>query len=470
MVGAGNSRGVECVRVLVLGAGYVGMATGVTLAYLGHDVVLVDIKPERVAAIAAARSPILEPGMDELLAEVQAQGRLSATTDAGPAAATSDVVFIAVNTPPVASGDADMTFVRAAAVSLGQQLDPGHPVVIVNKSTVPIGSANLVKSWVEDGLHQAHPDVPANGTFTVASNPEFLREGQALSDSLYPSRIVLGTDVPWAMDRLRALYAPLIAQSFPAPAAVPRPAGFMAPVPVAATDRVSAEMVKYASNAFLATKISFANEIAALCERVGADVTQVMAAVGQDPRIGPQFLDAGVGWGGSCFGKDLSALMHTAREYGLEPVLAAAAVEVNRRQRRWLVQRLQATLKTLKGRRVAVLGLTFKPGTDDLRDSPAETVLADLTRLGARVVAHDPVATEAAAAAWPYPVEYVRRVDDAIAGAEALLLVTAWPEYAALDWAHVHESMERSLVLDGRNLWPPDLLRRLGIEYYSVGR
>jgi UDPglucose 6-dehydrogenase len=181
-------------------------------------------------------------------------------------------------------------------------------------------------------------------------------------------------------------------------------------------------------------------------------------------------LDAGVGWGGSCFGKDLSALMHTAREYGLEPVLAAAAVEVNRRQRRWLVQRLQATLKTLKGRRVAVLGLTFKPGTDDLRDSPAETVIADLTRLGARVVAHDPVATEAAAKAWSYPVDYVSRVDDAIAGAEAVLLVTAWPEYAALDWARAHEAMERSLVLDGRNLWSPDVLRRLGIEYYSVGR
>ena len=457
-------------QVVVLGAGYVGMATGVTLAYLGHDVVLVDINPERVAAIAAATSPILEPGMDAMLAEVRASGRLTAATEVGPAAATADVAFIAVNTPPEASGDANMTFVRAAAMSLGQQLDPAHRVVIVNKSTVPIGSANLVKSWIEDGLRVTHPGTPINGTFTVASNPEFLREGQALSDSLYPSRIVLGTDVAWAMERLRALYERLIAQSFTAPAPLPRPAGFVAPVPVAATDRVSAELVKYASNAFLATKISFANEMAAICERVGANVTEVMAAVGQDPRIGEQFLDAGVGWGGSCFGKDLSALMHTAREYGLEPVLAAAAVDVNRRQRRWLVQRLQATLKTLRGRRVAVLGLTFKPGTDDLRDSPAETVLAELTRLGARVVAHDPVAAEIAQEAWPYPVDYVGTVDDAIIGAEAVLLVTAWPEYAAIDWARGRERMERPLVLDGRNLWSPDTMRGLGIEYYSVGR
>lgn len=458
-------------QVLVLGAGYVGLATGVTLAYLGHDVTLVDINPDRVAAIQAARSPILEPGMDELLAEVRGQGRLLATTEPGDAVGRADVVFIAVNTPPDAlSGDADMSYVQAAAVSLGRQLDPAHRVVVVNKSTVPIGSANLVKSWVEDGLRATHPGTPPNGTFTVASNPEFLREGQALSDSLYPSRIVLGTDVPWAMERLKALYAPLVDQSFTAPAALPRPAGLLAPIPVAATDRVSAELVKYASNAFLATKISFANEIAAICERVGADVTQVMAAVGQDPRIGPQFLEAGVGWGGSCFGKDLSALMHTAREYGLQPVLAEAAVEVNRRQRRWLVRRLQATLKTIKGRRVAVLGLTFKPGTDDLRDSPAETVIAELTRLSARVVAHDPVAAEAARQAWPYPAEYVSRIDDALNGAEAVLLVTAWPEYATLDWAHWKGALERPLVLDGRNLWTPQALGRLGIEYYSVGR
>ena len=458
-------------QVLVLGAGYVGLSTGVTLAYLGHEVVLVDINPERVEAVQAAHSPILEPGMDELLAEVRSQGRLCAAVDAGGAVGRADVAFIAVNTPPdAASGDANMAYVQAAAVSLGRQLDPSHRVVVVNKSTVPIGSANLVKSWVEDGWRSTHPDASPNGTFTVASNPEFLREGQALSDSLYPSRIVLGTDVPWAMERLKALYAPLVHQSFPAPQAVPRPAGLTTPIPVAATDRVSAELVKYASNAFLATKISFANEIAAICERVGADVTQVMAAVGQDPRIGPQFLEAGVGWGGSCFGKDLSALMHTAREYGLQPVLAEAAVDVNRRQRLWLVRQLQATLKTLKGRRVAVLGLTFKPGTDDLRDSPAETVIAELARLSARVAAHDPVAAEAARQAWPYPAEYVSHVGDALVGAEAVLLVTAWPEYATLDWAQWKDALERPLVLDGRNLWAPDDLRRLGIEYYGVGR
>jgi len=465
-----NGRGAKRVRVVVLGAGYVGLATGVTFSYLGHDVVLVDINPERVAAIVAARSPILEPGLDDLLHLTVSSGRLTATTDPEAALSGAEVVFIAVNTPPLPSGDADMSYVRAAATGIGARVDPARRMVVVNKSTVPIGSANLVKSWVEDGYRAAHGGRSPNGAFTVASNPEFLREGQALSDSFYPSRIVLGTDVAWAMATLEQLYEPLIAQKFPPPNSLPRPDRLTIPIPLARVDRVSAEMVKYAANAFLATKISFANEMAAVCERVGADVTKVMAAVGQDERIGPQFLEAGVGWGGSCFGKDLSALIQTAREYGLEPAIAQAAVEVNQRQRRWLVQKLQATLKTIKGRRVAVLGLTFKPGTDDLRDSPAEAVIAELCRLGARVVAHDPVATSLAAHAWSYPVEYVSRVEEALAGAEALLLVTGWPEYHALDWPAVRAEMDRALVLDGRNLWDPDELRQLGLEYYSVGR
>ena len=381
-------------RVAVFGAGYVGLTTGVTLAWLGHHVTLRDVNAERVAAIQAGEAPIYEEALAGLLASVRQRGLLDATEDPRMAVASADVIFIAVGTPSGPDGDADMQYVRSACLSIGENLTEGRRPVIVTKSTVPIGSANLVKIWVEDGYRAAHGDRPClPDAFQVASNPEFLREGQALHDSFFPDRIVIGADAAWAQEILAELYAPLRAQNFPEPPGLTRPPS-LREVSVLYPDRVSAEMIKYAANAFLATKISFANEMARICDEVGADVASVMRGIGLDARIGPLFLDAGVGWGGSCFGKDLGALIHTARAYGIEPSLIDATVEVNKAQRHLAVSLAHDALKTLRGRRVTVWGLAFKAGTDDLRDSPSLTIIEELARLGARITAYDPVAAD----------------------------------------------------------------------------
>ena len=455
-------------QVAVVGAGYVGLVTGVTFAYLGNSVALLDIDSGRVDAVNRGEAPIFEAHLDGLLKDLAGRS-LNATTDPKTALASADVIFIAVGTPPREDGEADMSAVRQACLTVGQHLTSRHPTVVVTKSTVPIGSANAVRLWIEDGLGE-RPDACEEPLFAVASNPEFLREGEALHDSFYPDRIVWGADEQWTADRLRELYGSIARQEFSPPEGIPRPSGRTS-VPVFEADRVSVEMIKYAANAFLATKISFANEMATISELVGADVVQVMNGIGMDTRIGRSFLDAGIGFGGSCFGKDLQALIHTAVEYGYHPRLLGATVEVNQLQRSRVIYKLQRALKTLKGRRVAVLGLAFKPGTDDLRDAPSRTIIESLLSREVRVIAHDPVAMDHARTSWTdLDVRYAQSVAECVQQADAAVLVTDWPQFAREDWAALSRTMARPFIVDGRNQLPPTAMRAAGFEYEAIGR
>ncbi len=456
----------RAMQVTVFGAGYVGLVTGVVLAELGHQVTVIEVVADKVAQIRQGKAPIYEYGLDAMLARVLARGTFQVKDSPQGAVEAADVIFIAVGTPPLESGEADLRYVRQAALAIGQELGKRQRQVVVNKATVPIGSANQVEVWIEDG----YGGTPSPEAYTVASNPEFLREGTAIFDTLYPDRIVLGADRPWALEQLRALYRPIVEQSFTAPPEVLRPEG-LASVPLVETDRVSAEMIKYAANAFLATKISFANEIANICERVGADVIEVARGIGLDQRIGARFLNAGAGWGGSCFGKDLSALIYTAEEYGYHPQMLQSTVSVNRDQRHRIVSHLQDALKTIKGRRVALWGLAFKPGTDDLRDAPALTVLAELLRLGARLHVYDPVAMPTLKRDYPdLDVVYAKGALDALVGAEALIVLTEWPEFAEIPLAQIVDGLNRPVLIDGRNLWTPQAAREVGLTYHGVGR
>lgn len=453
-------------QVTIFGAGYVGLVTGAVLAELQHHVTVVEVVAEKIEKIRRGQAPIYEHGLDAMLGRVLASGHFEVTTDPEAAVSSADVIFIAVGTPPLETGEADLRYVRQAALAIGRGLGNKRRQVVVNKATVPIGSANQVEVWIEDGFGGKPPDE----AYTVASNPEFLREGTAIFDTLYPDRIVLGADRTWGLECLKQLYAPILAQDFAAPAEVPRPE-HLTSVPLVETDRISAEMIKYAANAFLATKISFANEIANICERVGADVTEVTRGIGLDQRIGPKFLNAGVGWGGSCFGKDLSALIYTAEEYGYHPQLLQSTVSVNRDQRHRVVSRLQDAIKTIKGRRVAVWGLAFKPDTDDLRDAPALTVLAELIRLGARVQVFDPVAMPTMRRDYgDLDVIYADSAIGALHNAEALIVLTEWKEFREVPLTAIQEALARPVLIDGRNLWNPEAAKSAGLLYHSVGR
>ncbi len=457
-------------KVAVFGAGYVGLVTGAVLADLGHQVTLIEVSEEKIALINQRRSPIFEEGLEPIIARAMDQGHLSVTSAPETVVGSSEVIFIAVGTPPLPDGEADLRFVRQAALAIGRNMTGETRQVIVNKATVPIGSANLVEVWVQDGYREVHGRVPSNEWYTVASNPEFLREGTAVLDTLYPDRIVLGADEEWAIERLQELYLPITQQSFEPPPEAPRPHGLTAS-PVFVTDRISSEMIKYAANAFLATKISFANEIANVSERVGADVVQVMRGIGLDQRIGGRFLNAGIGWGGSCFGKDLAALTVTAEEYGYQPRLLYATQEVNRDQRLLVVKRLQEVLKPIKGRRIAVWGVAFKPGTDDLRDAPSLTIIEELLRLGARVRVYDPIALENLRRLRPdFDVEYADSAEDALDGADALILATEWPSFAEIPLSTIAERLTRGIVIDGRNFWDPNAAVRVGLQYRGIGR
>jgi UDPglucose 6-dehydrogenase len=342
--------------------------------------------------------------------------------------------------------------------------------VVVNKSTVPVGSGNLVDTLVREGIGEAHPGQLKRIHFGVASNPEFLREGNAIADSLYPDRIVLGAEEERTLQVLRELYGPLIAQSFEAPAFLPRPAA-LAQVPVVTTTLTSAEMIKYAANAFLAVKIGFANEVANICERVGAEAPEVMTGIGLDARIGARFLNPGLGWGGSCFGKDIQSLLHTAREYGYRSRLLEAALEVNLAQRQLAIQKLQEKLFILKGRTIALLGLAFKPETDDLRDAPSLQIAERLLQMGARVKAYDPIAMEACRESYPaLRIQYCGSAEDAAQDADALVLVTEWKQFASLDLRGLAKRMARAILVDGRNLFDPETARQAGFDYCGIGR
>jgi UDPglucose 6-dehydrogenase len=457
-------------NVTVIGVGYVGAVTGACLAFLGHRVTCVDVDENKIGKLRQGQSPIYEPGLVELIALAQETGAISFDTDVAAAVRNSEVIFIAVGTPSLPSGETNLAYLESAARTVGAAMEPGCFYVVVNKSTVPVGCGNLVEALVRDGLMQTRPADAAQFDFAVASNPEFLREGSAIHDSLYPGRIVLGSASSRAISTLTELYSPLTEQRFAPPSFAPRPAA-MTEVPVISTSLASAEMIKYSANAFLALKIGFANEMANICERVGADVIQVMSGIGLDSRIGSSFLNAGIGWGGSCFGKDVSSLLHTASEYGDEARILAASLAVNKLQRSVVIQKLQEKLFILKGRTIALLGLAFKPYTDDLRDAPSIQIAEKLLHMGARVRAFDPIAMDACRAQHPHlQICYCEDALKTVAGADAVVLVTEWPEFASLNLAELAMKMKHPVLIDGRNLFDPECAVEAGFEYTGVGR
>jgi UDPglucose 6-dehydrogenase len=451
-------------RVSIIGTGYVGLTTGVCLGFLGHKVTCVDSDEAKIDTLRSGRTPIYEPWLEDLLA--LAQPNLCFSTSYPESIPGAEVVFIAVGTPPLATGSPDLSYLLSAAQSVGEHLN-GAFTVVVNKSTVPIGSGNWVESILRESYEQYHSRL-SDGHFAVASNPEFLREGSALHDSLYPDRVVIGADEPRALELLYTLYRPILDQTFPSPTFLPRPEGLGA-VPLISTHLASAELIKYAANGFLALKISYINEIGRLAERVGADITQVANGIGLDSRIGTRFLQPGIGWGGSCFGKDTAALVSTAAEYGLTMPIVQAAREINHCQRAHVVEKLLAELKILKGRTIALLGLAFKPHTDDLRDAPSMEISRQLTERGAKVKAHDPVAlprarrerADSGIAFCEDPVELAK-------GADALVLVTEWPQYRELPWEDLARDMRHPLVLDGRQFLDRPRLTRAGFHYIGI--
>jgi UDPglucose 6-dehydrogenase len=449
-------------NVAILGTGYVGLTTGACLAYLGHEVICVDPDAGKIGALQRGEVPFHEPHLEDLL--VAARPNLKFTMDYSEAIPDAQVVFIAVGTPPGVGGAPDLRYLQAAAEGVGERLGP-HFTVIVNKSTVPIGSGNWVGALVRDAAERRGR---GKDCFAVASNPEFLREGSALLDSLYPDRVVIGADDPRTAEVLYTLYRPILDQTFQAPPFLPRP-DRVGGVPLISTDLPSAELIKYAANAFLALKISYINEIGQLSEKVGADISQVARGIGLDARIGTRFLQAGIGWGGSCFGKDTAALVSTASEYGLDMSIVKAARDVNRRQRERVVEKLLGELKILKGRTIGLLGLAFKPHTDDLREAPALDVARHLLERGARVKVHDPVAMNR------FKKEHAG-MDVCLASdaqtvaqdADAVVLVTEWPQYLELDWESMASVMRTPILLDTRHALDRGRITRAGFRYITL--
>ncbi|MEX0270755.1 UDP-glucose/GDP-mannose dehydrogenase family protein [Leptolyngbyaceae cyanobacterium UHCC 1019] len=478
-------------RVCVVGTGYVGLVTGVCLAHLGHHVVCVDNNAEKVTLMQSGQSPIYEPELTEILQASLQAGTLEFTTHLAAGVAHGQIVFIAVGTPALPNGESDTRYVEAVAREIGSYLN-GEYKVIVNKSTVPIGSGDWVRMLVLDGYAKcalteapvairesiamgmsASQDkaIPSSTplmkepAFDVVSNPEFLREGSAVYDTFNPDRIVLGGSSKTAIALMEELYAPIVNRDCAKDHNRSLP-----PVPVVLTDLNSAEMIKYAANAFLATKISFINEVANICDRVGADITEVAKGIGLDSRIGSRFLQAGIGWGGSCFPKDVSALIHTADDYGYEAQLLKAVVQVNQHQRLLIVKKLQQTLKILKGKTVGLLGLTFKPNTDDLRDAPALSIIGQLSRLGAKIKAYDPILSQANSPHKLADVIIDSTPEQLAEGCDALVLVTDWQEFRDLDYAYLATLMQSRILIDGRNFLDQQVLEAAGFQYVGIGR
>ncbi|HYJ79086.1 MAG TPA: UDP-glucose/GDP-mannose dehydrogenase family protein [Longimicrobiaceae bacterium] len=439
-------------RIAVVGTGYVGLVAGACLAETGNDVTCADIDAHKVARLSAGEVPIYEPGLEPLVERNLQDGRLSFTTDVAGAVRAAEVVFIAVGTPPGEDGSADLQHVLTVAETIGRSMPPDGPEkIVITKSTVPVGTAARVREAI--ARHTSRP-------FHVCSNPEFLKEGAAVQDFMKPDRVVVGVDSEHARERLAELYAPFVRTG--------NPVFFM--------DLASAEITKYAANAMLATRISFMNAIAALCEAVGADVTQVRAGIGSDERIGPAFLFAGAGYGGSCFPKDVRALIHTLRTEGVDASILEGVQRVNDAQKRVLLDRVREHYgDDLTGRTFAVWGLSFKPETDDLREAPSLTVVRGLCERGARVRAHDPVARHEAGRYFADllatgALTLCERNYDCLEGADALLVLTEWQPYRVPDLERVRSLLREPVVFDGRNLWDPARMAALGFRYVSIGR
>jgi UDPglucose 6-dehydrogenase len=429
-------------NICVVGTGYVGLVTGAVFADLGNDVVCVDKDRDKVAALQDGRMPIYEPGLEEMVARNAGDSRLSFTSDLGVGVRHADVIFIAVGTPPKDTGETDLSQVESVAADIGRFMD--RYKVVVNKSTVPVGTGELVREVIT--RHQ-----PRAIEFDVVSNPEFLREGSAIEDTLRPDRIVIGAPTQQVAMTLVELYAPLER-------------------PMIITDLPSAEVIKYASNAFLAAKISFINAISNICEAAGADVSQVMKGMGLDPRIGGAFLQAGLGYGGSCFPKDVDSLIHTAGRLGYDFKLLRSVVEINRERAAHLVESMAKALGPLDGKTVAVLGLAFKPNTDDMREAKSLEVIQLLHAAGTRIRVYDPAAMDNARRLLPSSVTFSDSPYEAADGAHAVVLVTEWNEFRYLNLERLRAQLKRPAIFDGRNLWEPERMRRLGFEYHSVGR
>jgi UDPglucose 6-dehydrogenase len=448
----------------VIGSKYVGLATGACLARLGCRVTCLDRDVQLIDDLQNGGMPIFEEGLQTLISDSVRKGmiRFAGMETLSKVVRSSDVVFVAVGTPQSVDGSADPSNVAAVARGIGEALSEGRdqPLVVVNKSTVPVGFSDYVSDLIREGAGDAEVN------FRVVSNPEFLREGSAVQDTLYPDRIVLGAGEPDAIEFMRRLYRPIIERDFPEAVKL----GYRAEVPVVTTDLASAEMIKYAANAFLATKISFINEISTICELTGADVEKVAAGIGMDERIGSRFLEAGIGWGGSCFPKDVNALRAIAREHGYDPTLLNATVTVNNHQREAVIQKLQSNLQTLRHKRVALLGLSFKPGTDDLREAPSLYLANSLHTQDAQVTAYDPAAGGKAAKLAPH-LQISSSPYEALNDVHAAVIVTEWPEIVDLDLKKVAALMkEPRLVVDGRNALDPVTARASGLLYESFGR
>jgi len=432
------------VHITVVGTGYVGLVVGAALAETGNDVLCADIDERKIAGLQRNILPIYEPGLGDLVERNQQQHRLEFTTDIPTAIATAEVVFIAVGTPPDDDGSADLRHVLDVALLIGKHMQ--RELVVVTKSTVPVGSAQKVAQAV--AKHARFP-------FHMCSNPEFLKEGAAVDDFLRPDRVVLGVDSDYARSVMAELYAPFVRTG--------KPILFM--------DVPSAELTKYAANGMLATRISFMNEIANLCERVGADVDQVRRGIGSDARIGSSFLFAGPGYGGSCFPKDVKALLRTAQELGATLRVLDAVEEANDRQKHRLFEKLASVLGgAVSGARVALWGLAFKPQTDDMREAPALTLIDQLLGAGASVVAHDPVAMAEGRRRLDGRIAFAPTNYDALDGADALIVVTDWNEYRHPDFGRIKAALKRPIVIDGRNLYDPKKMEALGFTYRCVGR
>ena len=447
-------------RIWVIGCGYVGLVTGACFAEIGHDVTCTDNDESKIVTLRAGKLPIYEPHLDALVEKNIREGRLHFTSNAGEAVRSSEAVFICVGTPPLDNGDADLSAIDNVARMIATE--GGGPKLVVEKSTVPAQTGQELKRALTVYSRKTGSD------FTVASNPEFLREGTAVTDFLHPDRIVIGVDEQAAAKKLREIYAPILDRKFTCPAHNGKCPDSAVPAFVVTTVN-SAELIKHASNSFLALKISFANSLADMCDQLGADVQEVTAAVGMDPRIGPQFLQAGLGFGGFCLPKDVQAFVRLAERVGIDFTLLKAAEQVNKQRIDLLLAKARKALWVLKGKKIALLGLAFKPNTDDIRFSPAVDAARRFLAEGAHLRAYDPQAMEKTRKLLP-EISFAKDPYEMLKDADAAVLATEWAEFQRLDWKRIHNDMARPLLIDARNFLNPAEMKALGFEYYSFGR
>jgi len=429
-------------KIAVVGTGYVGLVTGTCLADLGNDVICVDINEEKINTLRQGKSPIYEPGLDELLTKNIKQNRISFSTDLGDSVQKSEVIYIAVGTPPDAEGKADLSAVKAVATNIGKNINDYK--IVINKSTVPVGTGDLVEKIIKENMSNSID-------FDVVSNPEFLKEGSALEDFLHPDRVVIGANNSKSAQKIKQIYEPLEA-------------------PIIITDLKSAEIIKYASNAFLSVKISFINEIANFCEIVGASVEDVARGMGSDSRIGPKFLKAGIGYGGSCFPKDTMALYEKGKEVGYDFKIVDATVKVNKEKRIRFLNKILNLVEKYNVKSIGVWGLAFKPNTDDMREAPSIEIIKGLLDKGIVVSAYDPVAMTEAKHFFDDSITYAESTYDAINNKDMLVLLTEWNEFKQADFTTIKNTLNNPIIVDGRNVYNPEEMKKMGFKYYSIGR